>query len=95
MHLIRSSCGVLSRRCGVAGLVDTAEMGELIYLVERQKKRLHFGAPTLRVPPLNKELWQHPLLKGLTAQERAQVSIIPVTRCHYGAAFYLFKLLVC
>ena len=57
-----------------AGLVDTAEMGELIYLVDRQKKRLHFGAPTLRVPPAGKELWQHALLKGLTAQDRAEVS---------------------
>lgn len=72
----------LQHGCGHAGLVDSAEMGELIYLVERQKKRLHFGAPTLRVPPLSKELWQHPLLKGLTAQERAQVRSHHLTPLH-------------
>ena len=66
----------------VVGLVDSAEMAELVYLVERQKKRLHFGAPTLRVPPLAKELWQHPLFRGFTAQDRAEVNLpqdLPMT----------------
>lgn len=64
-------------------------MEELVYLVDRQKKRLHFGAPTLRVPPLNQELWQQPLLRGLTAKERAEVTLLNAFHSIFPSTFCL------
>lgn len=58
---------------GHAGLMDEAEVEEVIHLVERQKKRLHFADSLIHVQPAVKELHQLPLLHGLSDQDLAKV----------------------
>ena len=56
-----------------AGLMDEAEVEEVIHLVDRQKKRLHFAGSFMHVQPACKELRQMPLFQGLNDQDFAKV----------------------
>ena len=56
-----------------AGLMDEAEVEEVIHLVERQKKRLHFAGSLIHVQPACKELRQMRLFQGLNDQDFAKV----------------------
>lgn len=53
--------------------MDEAEVEEVIHLVERQKKRLHFAGSLLRVQPAPTELRQLTVFHGLSDQELAKV----------------------
>ena len=53
--------------------MDEAEVEEVIHLVDRQKKRLHFAGSFMHVQPACKELRQMPLFQGLNDQDFAKV----------------------
>ena len=53
--------------------MDEAEVEEVIHLVDRQKKRLHFAGSLMHVQPACKELRQMPLFQGLNDQDFAKV----------------------
>lgn len=57
-----------------SGLMDEAEVEEVIHLVDRQKKRLHFAGSFMHVQPACKELRQMPLFQGLNDQDFAKVT---------------------
>ncbi|KAL0054936.1 hypothetical protein WJX82_004786 [Trebouxia sp. C0006] len=65
-----------------SGLMDEAEVEEVIHLVDRQKKRLHFAGSLMHVQPACKELRQMPLFQGLNDQDFAKVTS--------GATLHLF-----
>ena len=78
--LERESCAKNCRQCLEcvslllhAGLMDGAEVEEVIHLVDRQKKRLHFAGSLMHVQPACKELRQMPLFQGLNDQDFAKV----------------------
>ena len=56
--------------------MDEAEVEEVIHLVERQKKRLHFAGSLLRVQPASVELRQLTAFHGLSDQELAKVPLL-------------------
>ena len=56
-----------------AGLMDGAEVEEVIHLVDRQKKRLHFAGSLMHVQPACKELRHMPLFQGMNDQDFAKV----------------------
>lgn len=56
--------------------MDEAEVEEVIHLVERQKKRLHFAGSLLRVQPASAELRQLTVFHGLSDQELAKVPLL-------------------
>ncbi|KAL3158150.1 Son of sevenless 1, variant 2 [Trebouxia sp. C0010 RCD-2024] len=58
-----------------SGLMDEAEVEEVIHLIERQKKRLHFAGSLLRVQPATSELRQLTAFHGLSDQELAKVPL--------------------
>lgn len=68
-----------------AGLMDEAEVEEVIHLVDRQKKRLHFAGSLMRVQSACKELRQMPLFQGLNDQDFAKVHkhsfVVPCCNC--------------
>ncbi len=53
--------------------MDEAEVEEVIHLVDRQKKRLHFAGSLMHVQPAGKELRQMTLFQGLNDQDFAKV----------------------
>ena len=55
--------------------MDEAEVEEVIHLVERQKKRLHFAGSLLRVQSAPTELRQLTVFHGLSDQELAKVPL--------------------
>lgn len=55
--------------------MDEAEVEEVIHLIERQKKRLHFAGSLLRVQPATSELRQLTAFHGLSDQELAKVPL--------------------
>ena len=55
------------------GLMDEAELEEVIHLVDRQKKKLHFADSLMHVQPAHKELRQLPLFQGLSDADFARV----------------------
>ncbi|KAL0027925.1 hypothetical protein WJX79_003037 [Trebouxia sp. C0005] len=57
-----------------SGLMDEAEVEEVIHLVDRQKKRLHFAGSLMHVQPASKELRQMLLFQGLNDQDFAKVT---------------------
>ena len=54
--------------------MDAAELQEIVHLVERQKKKLHFAGGLLRVQPAQHELRQLTLFQGLSNQDFAKVN---------------------
>ena len=56
--------------------MDEAEVEEVIHLVERQKKRLHFAGSLLRVQLASTELRQLTVFHGLSDQELAKVPLL-------------------
>lgn len=55
--------------------MDEAEVAEVIQLVERQKKRLHFASSLIHIQPASKELRQLPLFQGLADADFAKVRV--------------------
>ncbi len=70
-----------------AGLMDEAEVEEVIHLVDRQKKRLHFAGSLMHVQPACKELRQMPLFQGLSDQDLAKVHKHSFANMLYLSAF--------
>jgi len=68
-----------------AGLMDEAEVEEVIHLVDRQKKRLHFAGSLMHTQTACKELRQMPLFQGLNDQDFAKVQehsfVVPCCNC--------------
>lgn len=50
-----------------------AEVEEVVHVIERQKKRLHFAGSLLQVQPAQNELRQLPVFHGLSDHELAKV----------------------
>ena len=55
--------------------MDAAEVQEVVHLVDRQKKRLHFAGGLMRVQSAQHELRQLLLFRGLTDQDFAKVCL--------------------
>ena len=53
--------------------MDEAELEEVIHLVDRQKKKLHFADSLMHVQSAYKELRQLPLFQGLSDADFARV----------------------
>ena len=69
-----------------AGLMDEAEVEEVIHLVERQKKKLHFAGSLMHVQPACQELRQMPLFQGLSDQDFAKVHSHLLTHYCWGCS---------
>ena len=68
--------------------MDEAEVEEVVHLIERQKKRLHFAGSLLRVQPASLELRQLTAFHGLSDQELAKV---PLLCCFTNSAALLHR----
>ena len=67
-----TAIGATAGTC-LSGLMDEAEVQEVVHLVERQKKRLHFAGSMLHVQPAQQELRQLTLFQGLSDKDFAKV----------------------
>ena len=56
--------------------MDPAEVQEVVHLVERQKKRLHFAGSMLHVQPADQELRRLPLFQGLSDPDFTKVGTL-------------------